>query len=300
MYDYAALAADIEALRGKYRGVEVKQIGSSVLGTPLAAIRIGRGAKRIHFNGAFHANEWITSRILMRFLEACAQVWSGSAGNGNGYPAYTRKLVQALDDVTLWVVPMVNPDGVDLAVNGLRPDHPYYSELLAMNGGSEHFTGWKANVRGVDLNDQFPAFWEEEVRRRDTDGPGPRDYPGPAPLSEPEALAMAEFTTDEAFHAVFAFHTQGEEIYWNYRGYEPHGSREWAEALGAACDYKAVELSGSDAGYKDWFIQEFRRPGFTVEAGFGVNPLPIEQFDAIYAKLFPMMVEALCLPRDLW
>ena len=36
------------------------------------------------------------------------------------------------------------------------------------------------------------------------------------------------------------------------------------------------------AGSKDWFIQQFERPGYTIEAGLGVKPLPISQFDRIY------------------
>jgi g-D-glutamyl-meso-diaminopimelate peptidase len=65
--------------------------------------------------------------------------------------------------------------------------------------------------------------------------------------------------------------------------------------LGRASGYEPVKLSGSDAGYKDWFIQHFRRPGFTVEAGYGENPLPMSKFDAIYVELQPLLLEALRL-----
>ena len=36
------------------------------------------------------------------------------------------------------------------------------------------------------------------------------------------------------------------------------------------------------AGYKDWFIQKYNRPGYTIEAGSGINPLQMEQFPQIY------------------
>ena len=32
----------------------------------------------------------------------------------------------------------------------------------------------------------------------------------------------------------------------------------------------------------DWFIQDYNRPGYTIESGIGENPLPISQFDEIY------------------
>lgn len=65
--------------------------------------------------------------------------------------------------------------------------------------------------------------------------------------------------------------------------------------LGQVSGYQPVKLTGSDAGYKDWFIQQFRRPGFTVEAGYGENPLPMSQFDRIYVELQPLLLEALRL-----
>ena len=48
--------------------------------------------------------------------------------------------------------------------------------------------------------------------------------------------------------------------------------------------------NSSFAGYKDWFIQEYNRPGYTIEAGLGENPLPISQFDNIYEKNIGILV----------
>jgi len=106
---------------------------------------------------------------------------------------------------------------------------------------------------------------------------------------------MARFTETIAFDAVMALHTQGREIYWNYREYEPAEAEHLAGRLGRVSGYKPVKLTGSDAGYKDWFIHRFRRPGFTVEAGFGENPLPMSNFDNIYVELQPLLLEALRL-----
>ena len=38
----------------------------------------------------------------------------------------------------------------------------------------------------------------------------------------------------------------------------------------------------SYGGYKDWFIMTYLRPGYTVEAGLGINPLPISSFNEFY------------------
>lgn len=53
---------------------------------------------------------------------------------------------------------MVNPDGVDLVLNG--PPNHLRKDLIEINEGSEDFIHWKANIRGIDLNNQFPANWD--------------------------------------------------------------------------------------------------------------------------------------------
>jgi g-D-glutamyl-meso-diaminopimelate peptidase len=289
-YGPEELEADLRRLSEQYPFICVRVIGESVLGRPLYAFRIGEGQSRWHYNGACHANEWITSLLLMRFAEQ----YAGDCCRPHTDPG--RLACERYRRTSLWIVPMLNPDGVELVQNGLIPGHPYESELGFWNRGSADFRDWKANIRGVDLNDQFPAHWEEERDRRGTMGPAPRDYGGPCPLSEPEAMSLARWTSCMGFDAVLSLHTQGEEIYWNYRGHEPPGSEMMAERLASAAGYRAVYLEGSDAGYKDWFIQSFRRPGFTVEAGKGRNPLPVEDSRVIAPRLNRLLGEALDLP----
>ncbi len=286
-YGYLEMMADLSVLSSRYAEIEVNTIGKSVMGKAIPVARLGSGPKQLQFNAAFHANEWITSLLLMKFLEACAK----AASNQGSIRGISIPL--CLEKVTLWIVPMVNPDGVELVHTGIYPQHPFFQSLLEWNCGMRDFTGWKANIRGVDLNDQFPAHWEEEQARRHKHGPGPRDYTGRAPLTEPEAEAIYQFTGKIGFERVLAFHTQGKEIYWNYRDCEPDNAALLAERFALASGYRAVKLTGSDAGFKDWFIQEFRRPGFTIEVGAGTNPLPIRQFSEIYQDALGILLEAM-------
>lgn len=286
-YGYGTLCDELNRLGRIYPFLHVEVIGESVMGKGIPALRIGQGAREIHVNAAFHANEWITTPLVMQFVEDLACSYArGTAWHGRN----TRRL---LSEYSLWIVPMVNPDGVELVLNGISPDHPYQANLVEWNGDQPDFSNWKANIRGVDLNDQFPAHWEDESERRGQLGPGPRDYGGETPLSEPEAAALARFTECHLFELVIALHTQGREIYWNYRGYEPPESESFAEQLAIVSGYEAVKLTDSDAGYKDWFIQHFRKPGFTVELGVGVNPLPVESFADLYAEIVPILLTAL-------
>lgn len=286
-YCYQRLLEDLEALKFHYPEIEISSIGHSVLGRHLPTIRIGTGSRQIHYNGAFHANEWITSLLLMVFMEKYLQANQEKNSIGG---VYTPDLFQKN---SLWIVPMVNPDGIELVQNGFSGDHPYYREILQANNGSTNFRNWKANIRGVDLNDQFPAHWERESRRRETNGPAPLNYPGPSPLSEPEAKAMADFTQENDFRLVIAFHTQGEEIYWGYEHKEPPESLDIIRRFQKVSGYRAVRYVDSDAGYKDWFIDQWCRPGFTVECGHGQNPLPINQFSSMYVKAESIMIQGL-------
>ena len=112
-----------------------------------------------------------------------------------------------------------------------------------------------------------------------------RDFVGEAPLTAPESRAVYEYTKRSDFSLILAYHTQGEVIYWKYADYEPEDSYRIAMYFQQVSGY-AVEQTPSasgNAGYKDWFIKAYNRPGYTIEAGQGVNPLQMEQFAAIYA-----------------
>lgn len=115
--------------------------------------------------------------------------------------------------------------------------------------------------------------------------PAPRDYVGIAPLIAPESRAMYDFTVDQNFELILAYHTQGEVIYWKYLDYEPKQSRRIAEYFGRVSGYlvEQTPVASGYAGYKDWFIESYNRPGYTVEVGRGTNPLPVSQFPQIYA-----------------
>lgn len=150
--------------------------------------------------------------------------------------------------------------------------------------------GWKfLKSRGVDLNLQFPANWERAREIKFEQGftsPAPRDFVGTAPLVAPEAIAMYRFTLAHNFRLILAYHTQGRVIYWRYLDFLPPASYYIGEQFAASSGYTLEDtpFASSFAGYKDWFLQNYNLPGYTIEAGLGNNPLPISQFNTIYAE----------------
>ncbi len=284
-YTYQDFEDDLLELQQKYTFINREIIGSSVMGKNIYAIRLGIGQKEVFYSGNWHANEYLTGPLLMKFIEDYAK-------------AYEEKtLLRGYDvdylfnNTSIWIVPMVNPDGIDLVFEGITPDHPYYSFVLNVNNGSKDFSYWTANIRGVDLNHQWPANWEME-NERSPQLPSPRKYGGPYPLSEPETVAIYNFTQNHNFRMVLAFHSQGQVIYWGYEDLEPEESEDIVNRFAVLTGYTPEKGAYSAAGYKDWFIQEYRRPGFTIEVGTGTNPLPISQFQTIYRNNLSLLLEA--------
>ena len=223
--------------------------------------------------------------------------------NGEIFGLPARELLEA---ATIYMVPLVNPDGVDLVAGAIPAGDPTYLTALSLAAyypGIPFPDGWKANLIGTDLNLNYPAGWLQAREIKFSQGytrPGPRDYVGKAPLTQRESRALADFTRYLDPALILAYHTQGEQIYWKYDDIDVPGALALGQEFARLSGYALAEtpyVSGF-AGYKDWFIKTWRRPGFTIEAGLGENPLPLNQFDSIYAKnLGILTTAALGLPE---
>ncbi|WEG18300.1 M14 family metallopeptidase [Alkalihalophilus pseudofirmus] len=285
-YGPSDLEKDIPFFRSM--GARVEVIGYSVMKKPIYAIVIGSGKKSIFYSAGWHANEWHTTKFLVQFLKECL-----AAGHKNK-KMYGYDVAKWLKEVKLFAVPLVNPDGIELVMQGIYDKHPHYDEVLKINKGMTRFEHWSSNIRGVDLNHQWPAGWEREADES-PQMPWSRHYSGTAPLTEPEAKAVHRLTLRNTFSYVLAFHSQGQVIYWGYRGYEPKESEDMVKRLSLASSYTPVHTADSDGGYKDWFIQETGRPGFTIEVGVGVNPLSNHSYAEIWSNAVMLALEGLTL-----
>ena len=284
----------IDQLLGSYPFLTAEDLTTTAYGRPVTALSLGRGGRRSLFTAAHHANEWITATVLLQFLEElCEAVRTG--GSIYGIPA---KLF--MENCAITCVPMVNPDGVDLVTGAIEPGTLPYEAARSIADRYPRIPfpeGWKANLLGVDLNLQYPALWLRARELKFSQGfnrPAPRDYVGRAPLNQRESIALAEFTEELDPKVVLAFHTQGNVIYWQFDDYVVPGARELGEEFARLSGYTLADTppGSAYAGYKDWFIQNFRRAGYTIECGEGENPLPLSQFDQIYKDTLGILVTA--------
>lgn len=283
-YDYARLTDDIKALTDSYNIVEQFSIGESVMGRSIPCIKIGRGDKKIFLSGAYHGLEYLTSALLMKFLDDYAESVT-KCSDCCGFNA--GELYEA---VTLYVSPMINPDGVDIVVNGIDITNKLHRHLFSLVGVQDFAAVWQANANGVDINHNFDANWQAV-----SDSPAPTKYGGAYPESEPETRAVTALARRENFDMLFAFHSQGREIYYDFDGMTGARSLEIAQKLSEESGYKVCRPEGTGVfgGCKDWFIKEFGKEGFTIEIGTGKNPLPPDMLSGLYAENASMILRAM-------
>ena len=296
-YNYDIFRKNVDELKMLYPFLEIGIIGYSILGKEIPYIKIGRGERQVLYHGSIHANEWITSVLLMKFIENFCRAY---ISNSNIYGYSAQNL---FNKASLYIIPMVNPDGVDLVTGNIDKNSSTYQNYVYLSKFYPSIAfpnGWKANFNGVDLNLQFPAGRRNARNIKFSQGftkPGPRDFVGAGPLTQREAIALYNFTLTHKFELTISYHTQGKEIYWQFLNYEPQGAKEIGEAFAKASGYLLTEVpyNSSFAGYKDWFIQNYNKPSYTIEAGFGENPLPISQFQEIYNDNIGILVLALII-----
>lgn len=289
---YNVLENYVKVLSEKFDGLHIATCGKSLLGKDIHALVMGEGKKNILYVGGTHGLEWLTSLLLLKFTENLAEAWENNtslSGFDVGEILENRKLI---------VIPELNPDGIEIAINGADSCGEYREECIKICNGD--FSSWSANARGVDINHNFNADWyslREAERAAGITSPAPRRFGGLFPESEPETAAVTRLCRRISVEGLISFHSQGEEIYYEYGKNTPKKSLYFAKMFSALTDYSLVKNEGlaSSGGLKDWFIEEFKKPAFTVEIGKDKNPLPLESADEIYDRLEAMMTVGLML-----
>ncbi len=267
-------------------------IGETRCSRPIDLLCIGNRQKQVLFTAAYHGMEWITSLLLLRFVdEMCFSVMTGKSMCG-------VRIGSILNRRGLAIIPCVNPDGVEIQIHGAKSAGGYEELVQKVSKGNTSL--WQSNAAGVDINHNFSANWENLRKMEIENGiisASSTRYGGEFPESEPESRTVASYCrTGNITHAL-AFHSQGEEIYWNFGDYNDIEAHKMAKIMAYSSGYKIGEPTGlaSGGGFKDWFVQKFKRPAFTVEVGKGKNPLPINDFEPIYQKIKEMLVLATVL-----
>lgn len=284
-YTYDILKNDLKFLNYEYNFFNINSIGKSTLNEDIYYIKLGNGSRKLFINASHHANEWITSLVTMMFIEKYLKLYK----NKENYKG--RNIEELWNRTSLYIVPMVNPDGVNLCLK----DKNILENNLYKNIWEKYvdkLDNWKANIRGVDLNLNYPAGWNIAVKNKAKKGiisPGPRDYPGPNEISEIETKNMIDFTKLFDFDMTISLHSQGQEIYWSYLNKKISKAFDIGKKMERVSGYLLTEPNyySSFAGYKDWFIDKYNKPAFTIEIGKGEEgkSLPLNKAEEIYNEI---------------
>lgn len=290
-YSYESMVSDLEKLKSRYGSrLQVNVIGTSLDGRNLYEAVLGNpnAGKHILIHAGIHAREYMTPLLVMKQLEYGLEFYD--RGSFDGQPLST-----ILQQVAVHFVPMVNPDGIALSQFGLEAIRSEelrqgilqcYASDTALGRTSaaldRYLIYWKANGRGVDLNQNFPANWE---RLSSELGPSYANCRGTEPLSEPETQALANLVNSRKWSATVSYHSMGNIIYWDYEGNRVRqASGELTALIEASTGYRASGSSGH-GGFKDWTqIKEDPIPGVTIETGSVACPLPISEFIDIWNR----------------
>lgn len=265
----------------KYGFVKRCFIGKSVCGRSIDVLHIGNTKHRVLYCGGFHGSEYLTVLALLKFLEECCHSMKSDKKVGE------HNLGDFLRIRGLTIIPCVNPDGVEIALHGSDAALKYKPLVEDV---AENTRKWQANARGVDINHNFNAGWCELKKReisRNIKSPAPTRFGGNCPESEPETRALTKLCRSFDFERALALHSQGREIYCSFGKHTPVLSFRLASVFSQASGYNIAfpEDIATGGGFKDWFIDCFRRPALTVEMGMGENPLPLSDFESEYEIL---------------
>jgi len=282
-YTHAQMLQDLQKLAQSYPEIaQLETAGYSELGKEIPVLRIGRENARYHvlLHGAIHGREHMTTWLL----SAMAEYWLDHD-------------LLSYGDVCWHILPMVNPDGVEISQTGtLNADQKkiYAWDKSANNTkDAEAFYAarWKANGLGVDLNRNFDAAWDVTFTR---DQPSSQNHKGDKAFSAAESRMLRDYTLRYDFDITISYHAFGSLIYWAYgkRADVNSQSKSLAQAVEKITGYPLEDNNTISAGgYKDWAMDRLGIPSLTVEIGCCDAPLARRELDSIFARNLSVLPE---------
>ncbi|MEO6774295.1 MAG: M14 metallopeptidase family protein [Kofleriaceae bacterium] len=281
--DYRDYAAIVEHMRGLAAldpdRVAMEAIGVSLEGRPIWALKIGHGPTKVLVNGTEHAREWISTMVSISLADRMVR--------GIATDPRVRELVATS---TLWVVPVMNPDGYQFT------------------WGTDRY--WRKNRRGrfgVDLNRNWGVAWGGAGASKNK---AAETYRGEYAFSEPETQALRNLAKREHFALHVDFHAFSQLILypwgWTAKPAEDHArfagvGDKMASAMFAqhGVNYRlmqSVALYPASGTMTDWMYGEGGALSYTIELRPKAGPrngfvLPPSQIRPTSDEAFAALLE---------
>ncbi len=259
--NFAAATKELCALSG----IRCDVTARSILGREIPVFTLGSGKKAVVYVGGIKGNEALTSFFLLDFLRDCIKQSEKESR------IYDVTVSYLLRERRIMVIPMLNPDGVGYATEGVREDNPLCARVLQMNG-TEDFSAWQANARGVELSHNFDAGFLAHKNLERAAGilsGAPQGYGGEYPESEPETAALCRLLRflGEDLLGLLEFHLGQGEITCSCKDNLSAKTMAAGRILGRATGYRLIgpEKAIPEGGLADWCIEKLSRPAYRVE-----------------------------------
>ena len=282
--DSAAVIATLRELHVAAPGSELLRLGRSRQGRELWALHLpGRDgdALPVLLDGGHHGDELVS---VTQTLDAARQLVAARSEDPE-----LAALAAGLD---VWIVPLVNPDGVDTFL--LRSGY-----AGRKNGRDVDGDGHIEVDEGVDLNRNYPFRWGALGETGSSASPWSPYFRGDRPGSEPETQAMMRLVEAIRPAAAISYHTLGTVVLWPYTtdGVPDSGAaltRAVAEQVARAAPrqpnrrrfrvlQKIYPVDGVD---QDWMRAAHATVALLIE-GPGQNPTSTPQLQAEIAAVRP-------------
>lgn len=235
-------------------GIDYLIIGYSTFFRPIYVFHVGAyEGNQMLMEGGIHAREYLSTLFLIEEIKFLHEQFVNGELSGGYY-----------------VVPLVNPDGVALVLEGVSSVSCNIQKdiLKLINNGSDDFSLWKANGLGVDLNVNFNAEWGKGTQN--VFCPSSGNFVGYYPESEREVKILTEFTKQIYPSITISWHTKGEVIYYGFYTLPPKLiARDYQIVLkiSEVNGYSVLKTEGSVGGFSDWVSLNLEVPAFTIEIG---------------------------------
>lgn len=273
--DYGVTQGLCTALCSRYACLRPMVVGHSRLRREIPAVVLGENAPtQVLMVAAFGAREWFSTLCALRLCEEmCSHLRAE-------LPLCEVPLSRALQGRQIWLVPLCNPDGVEIARYGSVAAGTYAAAAARM--GADTPGVWRGNACGVDISSNSTAVWDE------LQAFGQKNEENSQ--TEPEVAALAALCRRVPFRHAIVLGCGGETVGWYDGDLTPSRNRLMAQVLAAVSDYALAPCAD---GFSAWFVNAFRRPALALRLGQGNLPLPLRDFESIYQKAREMLLLSL-------
>ena len=253
---FDSLLGTVTALKNHYPDlIKIYTAGYSEGGREILMYTLGNGEKKALVTGAIHAREHITTKYLLKVTEDYCNAFYSSTGYYGSYDIYNL-----LNEYTLYIIPCVNPDGLEIILSNDIPEK---------NVRISKLSEYKANKKGVDLNRNFPIAWN--YINNGVTSPADYYFKGYESGSAKETRALMNLCFENDFSFMISVHIKGNCIFWGDT-YKTHNNEIYKAFAQDICNSsgflmttptkKAKDYGG---GFENWFRHQFNRPGICIE-----------------------------------